>query len=256
MTKHAGADLKIKRAKEHISDLETLITTFKSGDPYGVVKELDASTGNNVFRFRQKQSIPAEIPLRTGEAIQNLRSALDYVVWALVENNGARPTRNTCFPVGEDAKKYKSRSHGKVKGVCQHAIDAIDLTKPYKGGTEALWQLHELNNFDKHRLLLTAGIGFRATVEQRFGSVFMAGRSVMLPNPIVKVDLTPANAVFPVIDGAEILALPADPNMNPQFTFDVAFNEPQVIQREPILPFLHQLAHLVEGIVASLGSFL
>jgi hypothetical protein len=132
-----------------------------------------------------------------------------------------------------------------------------DLTKPYKGGTKALWQLHKLNNCDKHRLLLTAGIGFRVTVQQQFGRAFVARLGgAITANPIVNVDWTPANAIFPVEDGAEILALPADQNVNPEFRFDVAFNEPQIIEREPILPFLHQLAQLVEGIVGSLGRFL
>jgi hypothetical protein len=262
MIKPAGADLKIKRAKEHICDLDTRLTTFKNGNPYKVVPELDSNMGKRVFRFREKQSIPAEISLRTGEVIQNLRSALDYVVWALVESNGSTPTRDNCFPISENAKKYKTGSPGKVKGMCQRAVDCINLTKPDKGGTEALWQLHELNNSDKHRLLLTAGIGFRVTVQQRFGSSVVIGRagghggSVLTQNPIVNVDFTPSNAAFPIIYGTEILALPAELNMNPQFTFDVAFNEPSIIEREPILPFLHQLTHLVEEIVGLLGSFL
>jgi hypothetical protein len=250
-----SARIKIERAKEHVRDLEALVLAFKSGNPYGVVPELDSNTGERVFRFRATQSIPAEISLRAGEVIQNLRSALDCVVWALVEANGAKPGRNTYFPIAENAQKYKTQSPRKVQGMCQAAIDAIGLTKPYKGGTEALWQLHELNNIDKHRLLLAAGIGFRVTVQQQFGRAFMVGAagrgSVLLPNPIVIVDRTPSNAIFPVIDGTEIFTLPAEPNVDPQFTFEVAFNEPPIIEGEPILPFLHQLTDLVSGIVES-----
>jgi hypothetical protein len=254
MSKHAGADLKIERAKEHICDLKHRVAAFTEGDPYSVVPELDPNTGKRVYRFRQNQRIPPEIALRTGEAVQNLRSALDYVVWALVD--GAKQTRLTGFPIFESAEIYEAKSPGKVEGMCKDAIDAINTTKPYKGGTDPLWHLHQLNNFDKHRLLLTAGIGYRVTSQQQFGRAFIAGRSVTLPNPIVSVDLTPANAVFPVIDGAEVLVLPADPDVNPKFTFDVAFNEPEIIQREPILEFLDQSLHLVEGIVGTLGGFL
>jgi hypothetical protein len=39
----------------------------------------------------------------------------------------------------------------------QEAIDAIDATKPYAGGNDALWRIHKLNNVDKHRLLITVG---------------------------------------------------------------------------------------------------
>jgi len=256
-----GVDLKIKRAKEHICDLEARLLTFKNGNPYGVIPKLDSSTGEKKFHFRATQSIPAEIPLRTGEVIQNLRSALDYVVWALVVVKGwPKRERDIGFPISESADKYKADRPRKVEGMCKGAIDAINLTKPYKGGTEELWQLHELNNREKHRLLLAAGIGFRVTTQQRFPAphVVTAGGvgRMLVQAPVVNIDSTPANAVFPVIDGDEIFAVPADANMDPQFTFDVAFNESKIIEGKPILPFLHQLTHRVEGIVGTLGSFL
>src|SRR5438132_5583994 len=40
---------------------------------------------------------------------------------------------------------------------------AIDALRPYKGGNDVLWQLHELNNVDKHRLILTVGSALRST---------------------------------------------------------------------------------------------
>jgi hypothetical protein len=45
----------------------------------------------------------------------------------------------------------------------QQAVAAIDALKPYKGGNDVLWQLHELNNVDKHRLILTVGSAVRST---------------------------------------------------------------------------------------------
>ena len=37
------------------------------------------------------------------------------------------------------------------------AIKHLDSLKPYKGGNEALWRVHELDNIDKHRTLFTIG---------------------------------------------------------------------------------------------------
>jgi hypothetical protein len=37
------------------------------------------------------------------------------------------------------------------------AIAAIDAVQPYGGRNDVLWHLHELNNIDKHRLILTVG---------------------------------------------------------------------------------------------------
>lgn len=41
------------------------------------------------------------------------------------------------------------------KGMCPKAIKAIDALKPYKGGNDALWRIHELDNIDKHCALFT-----------------------------------------------------------------------------------------------------
>jgi hypothetical protein len=37
------------------------------------------------------------------------------------------------------------------------AIDKIESLTPYKGGNDLLWQINELNNIDKHRILLVTG---------------------------------------------------------------------------------------------------
>ncbi len=41
-----------------------------------------------------------------------------------------------------------------------------------------------------------------------------------------------------------------------QFTFDVALNEPQIIQAEPLVETVHQFTGLVDGIVNQFVPFL
>ena len=60
-----------------------------------------------------------------------------------------------------------------MEGMRKQAIDAV---KPYKGGNDSLWRLHQLNLADKHRFLITVGsqlwsidlggYGFRRMLEQ------------------------------------------------------------------------------------------
>jgi hypothetical protein len=38
-------------------------------------------------------------------------------------------------------------------------------------------------------------------------------------------------------------------NMNPEFSFDVAFGEVEVVEGEPIIPTLDQLIQFVEGFI-------
>jgi hypothetical protein len=251
--------VKIERAKELVRDLETRLTAFKGDYPYDVISEIDAQTSQRTFRFRTRHDIPVEISLRTGEVLQNLRSALDYVVCALVEKKTpGGTTRFTGFPVFPNAQEYKAGSPRKIHGMAKRAMHAMDLNKPYKGGTDALWHLRQLNDREKHRLLLTAGIAFRVNVDTKFGGSYLIqrGRSIRMGGTIIREDVTPPNRVFPVEDGAVFFTAPADMNVDPQFTFEIAFNEPQIIEGEPILPTIHQLTNLIEGIVSTLKPFL
>jgi hypothetical protein len=70
-------------------------------------------------------------------------------------------------------------------------------------------------------------------------------------------DVSTPEARFPLEDGAEIYRVPArgrdDPltqmHMYPEFMFEVAFGEGEVVKGEPLFPTLLQLAESVEGFV-------
>jgi hypothetical protein len=61
-------------------------------------------------------------------------------------------------------------------------------------------------------------------------------------------------------DGAEIGRISGqlrpDVNENLKAAFEIAFGEPQIVEGEATLPFLHQLTHLVGSIVAQFEPFL
>src|SRR5581483_7814217 len=46
----------------------------------------------------------------------------------------------------------------KVQGIDPGAVRLIESLQPYNGGNDALWTLAELDNFDKHRLLVVAAV--------------------------------------------------------------------------------------------------
>jgi hypothetical protein len=63
-----------------------------------------------------------------------------------------------CFPIGRDFDNYKAlKKGGAVAGMSPEAKKAIDDLRPYKGGNEALWRIHQFDIVDKHRHLLIAG---------------------------------------------------------------------------------------------------
>lgn len=71
--------------------------------------------------------------------------------------------------------------------------------------------------------------------------------------PVLSAFFRPAGVPFPLKVGDELFidAVGAEPNEKMQFQFNVELHEPQ-IEAQSILETLHQLAALVEGIVAAL----
>ena len=76
--------LKIKRAKEHVSDLEREMRSFLDTNPYKVGAKHDPQTRKLIYYVTSAESTPDCLPLIAGDAIQNLMSALDHLAYQLV----------------------------------------------------------------------------------------------------------------------------------------------------------------------------
>jgi len=252
-----SAHLKIERAEKHIGDLLMEIGAFLHRDPYKAIREHKGQPGAGWLEWRVavSEQPPVEIGLFAGDAIHCLRSALDHIVWELVERNRTTLTKQEArklgFPIYDSPQRFESEYPRKVKGASQAAVDLICAAKPYKGGNEPLWWLHELDVIDKHRVLLT--VGSAASIE---------GIHVALDHPAFKpYTVGPFNSgawkpIYPLIDGAKLCAMGpamtpdgAKMYMNAEFAFDVAFGEPGLVEGEPILPTLHQLVQVTKGLV-------
>jgi hypothetical protein len=92
-----------------------------------------------------------------GDALHNLRSALDLLYYATVLECGGVPTKWTRFPVRDTRDALiapltgaleKQQINAKVSEVI------LDVVKPYETGNYALWALDDLNIRDKHQLLV------------------------------------------------------------------------------------------------------
>jgi hypothetical protein len=166
---------KIERADEHIHEFESELLAFKKTDPYKIGTKHDPQTRRLIYYITKADDVPARLSLIAGDALQNLRTALDYLAWQLVP--ASKRSAQTAFPISDDATKYEAEKTRKIKGMAKAAVDAIDATKPYKGGNDTLWRLHRLNNIDKHRLVITVGAAFRSfnIGQHLFGDFLKAG---------------------------------------------------------------------------------
>ncbi|MYB50467.1 MAG: hypothetical protein F4X72_14585 [Dehalococcoidia bacterium] len=148
-----GVNAKIGRASESLRRLETDIRGFCENQRLQLVREVQE--GIHVV-----DSGPPELlinySIRAGEIAYNLRSALDHLVWQLVQANGKTPDRRSEFPIFLEESEYFKGAKSKLKGTSRRQRELIASFQPFRshnGIGPHLWMLHTICNIDKHRHL-------------------------------------------------------------------------------------------------------
>jgi hypothetical protein len=252
---------KIQRAKKHIEELISALEAFWDSEPNSVRFEDEPTTGRRTYYLDRVTDVPLEIPVIIGDVLHNLRSALDHLAYQLPVIPSQTGPRWTQFPIVESAAKYMASDvRRKVQVFRPDVVKTLDVVKPYKGGNELLWRLHSLNTIDKHRLLLTACITNTArtmtpTEREELDKMFRGS----YPGETTP-DLTrtlKAVATVPLIAGAKLHTV-SQSELEPyiQFHFDVAFNEPDIIECQSVVETLHEMAKLVGKIVLDFDPLL
>jgi hypothetical protein len=247
-----GPLLKLDRAKKHIADLEVAIRNFWDSDPYQVVNEPDAESGQDVYIVRVRADPPQELSAIAGDAIHNLRATLDLLVRQLIVANGKTPQKDA-FPISDMKSKFDTGGSKSLKGrISSDALKIVRELKPYKGGNDAFWGLHQLDVIDKHRLLLVVGAAFRTMT---------LTHTAMHPDSTEPLSLDTTlrmNGIFPLKDGDELTRsrlliqesfgdlAGVTINVEPKFTFDVVLHELGIVETEPLVPLLNKFAGAVD----------
>src|SRR5271169_1388962 len=120
---YADVRLKIDWADKHIGDFINDAGRFMKTNPYSVVVEQDADTREKAFVVKTVTPIPPQISLIAGDALQNLRCALDYLACGLVTlATKTEPSKYVCFPISESeplTNEQKSAFTRQVEGMRQ-----------------------------------------------------------------------------------------------------------------------------------------
>jgi hypothetical protein len=160
-----GIRQKIRRAEEHIRALQQREVEFSQANPPSIRLEYDDRLQGMKLLVQKICTPPNIISILIGEVLYQLRSSLDHLIWQLIEANGNTPTDRSEFPIFKDSKKFKAGG-AKIRGVSRTAASIIEVLQPFhsgKGVDDPLWILHNLNNIDKHRVLLVTVGGFGLT---------------------------------------------------------------------------------------------
>jgi hypothetical protein len=248
---------KLQWAEEHIFKLKESWDVFIEEDSFPVRFQDTPDGSYRMYYLGPVAPIRVEFPLMTGDVIHNLRSALDHLAYRLVcvGTASSGPFDRVYFPIGGRPDKFEGQIQTLKKYLRPDAIKPLTEIHAYPGGPgELLWQIHQFNNIDKHRLLLTI------TSQNRLRSMSPAEISKIRTQFIGMKDIPEANDPRMFLKaGVRHLALEAnhvldifprsEVHENMHFPIEIAFGEPETVKGKSVVETLHLAAGRVRNII-------
>ena len=148
------ARLKIGRADQHIREATALVDGLPdSYKPTVTVHEYDGPLLTH--ELPDPEGTKQTLGLIAGDAMHNLRSALDYAWIGALAKLEITPSNRSKFPVVgtlNDLENLLGKENVPTDSGLHDCM--LHKIKAYEDGNEFLWALHKLNNSDKHKLVL------------------------------------------------------------------------------------------------------
>lgn len=255
-----GCQLKLDRAYDHIETLNQAAQRFLRRYPHETVLEPNFQAPEYRAWIKVRDTPPHELSTIIGDAVHNLRSTLDHLVYQLAVANDKSPS-GTLYPafVGDPLdpgtdKRTRDRWKSLSKLIHPDDLAKIEVTQPYRGrnlgNRHPLSMLNELSNRDKHReihlsasVLMNSRFGFEAVRDVELGDTKFGHQGPFEHGTVVAVCPCRFTGPKPKV------------NMKAQLIFGVAFADggpPGIAGRETVEE-LTRLANSVHDIVLDLG---
>lgn len=213
---------KILRARNHIHEI--LSETQRWAD-----SRVDAERHGPVW---------TNIPLAIGDAIHNLRSALDHLACDAVRLNH-RSTKDVYFPFGTTAETLEDQIVRKnFNRASPEAIQLLREQEPWRGGRLALRAVHDLDVKDKHELIIPV--------------MSVTSKAIARGVPFIMPGAKCFNCKQPMATAPYVR--PGEPVMLGHVFFDDSPDNP--LARKEVFPTLIGLADTIEGIRKAFHSLL
>jgi hypothetical protein len=229
--------LKVKRARYHMGDLMEQIRAFLLRTPFYLEIVAGDKLGEKAWIIRVREEVPPDFSTILGDALHNLRAALDLLACELVRLNG-NSDDDVAFPFARSAVHLEEVI--KSKQLTRASAPAVALLKslqPYRGGNDVLVAIHDLDILDKHRMLISTK------------------DMVAMPDYLGGPAQRSGERVGPIRDGLKVPA-PADIapylRVGGQSTGTLSLHFPTdagALMDKEIIPELVRLANLVDEII-------
>ena len=231
-----------------------MLAAFKQPHPYRIVTLPHAHGGQPSRHIEVVRDVPVAIHLRIAETVECLRTALDYVAYALsFRRHGDAFASEVSFQVFDHLSEFKFHRPRTEKRLGHGAMKVLDGICPYRGGNDALWRITRLNNRAKHRFLGLIGLAMQDSIlppagGNQLGAVQLGATGLgSLGQPAPSV---PAGRVFVRLKDGAPLATPArEVSVDAQFPFEMAFDEPAILQDQPVRPTLQDFVRETQRVI-------
>jgi hypothetical protein len=270
---------RVRRADMHLKALQTRLTRFRKDDPYEIVSEpnTDSFPPEVIIYGRALKDPPTEAAsFVIGDIVNNLRAALDNLVWALSVKASPSPPPKDPIPKGDLWRKvafpvviHKTRWND----ACVTALRFVDPAlharfyrlQPFYRRKKKPWRdplavLDELWNIDKHRhlhvthaflgleyVLSTYPLKIVAEAPPGYADALKHSYSIVSqrrPGPVKgKTEL--GRVIEPG------LPLAPDVYMHTYIAFDIAFEQRSPANGGLVIPTLRELRNEVRSVVES-----
>ena len=145
-------------AVDQLPSLEARINAWLCLNVVVEVEDAGAEVPNNVLVAVRREELPRSFNVEIGAYLDTMRSSLDILASVLAGRYGVCAPENAYFPITRSEARFRakgSRSANFVAGLPPAERKRLEALKPYHGGNDDLWSLHQLDMIRKHRRLLT-----------------------------------------------------------------------------------------------------
>ncbi len=245
----AAIRAKVWRSQHHLESIGREVVAFNRAEPspYRLQSKMYAGGGKHVFYLHINREFPPEWGVAFGEAIHDIRSALDHTVYQLTIDWRGRRLSNTGFPVFRQRADFRRHS-SLIRGIGPGPQAFIEKLQPYphrrRVEHRALRLVHDRWNQDKHRVVHPTGVELRRVeVYHPPGCTFEVNGRVLQ-------------------DGARAVTIVCDPpnpdvNMHVEAEAKVVIHDPSRMTRglsESWHGYLGTIGTVVERLLGSIGQ--
>ncbi len=153
-----GVEIKMARAELHATELDVAFSRVFPGGICPTTVKIHDEGRRHVYRANHPPEPDPVWGAIAGDAIHNLRTALDHLAHQLVLLSGNTPNNRTAFPIlnRPPRKWWGRRQLPTIEGGTTEVIrERLDSIQPYhRRHTHDLDALRDLDNIDKHRVIV------------------------------------------------------------------------------------------------------